>query len=136
MRLREALIRRFEADYRRTAALTRHEGRFKRQLQEAKRRRKVRLWIVERALDAGQLLAATAEARTDPQALEHWSEEVDGMADVLSQVRQRLGFGSALFASLRPTPLVTQVQSEWAKLASSLPTVPSRGSAPLPSRAA
>ena len=132
MRLREALIRRFEADYRRTAALTRPEGRFKRQLQEAKRRRKARLWIVERALDAGQLLAATAEAKTDPQALEHWSEEVDGMADILSEVRQRLGFGAALFASLRPAPLVTQVQSEWAKLASSLPAAPVRGGVPLP----
>ena len=121
MRLREALIRRFEADYRRTAAITRTEGRFKRQLQEAKRRRKARLWIVERALGAEQLLTATTEAKTDPQALERWSDQVDGMADVLSQIRQRLGFGAGLLTRFRPTALAAQVQSEWAKLTATPP---------------
>lgn len=116
MRMREALIRRFEADYRRTAAITRPEGRFKRQLQEAKRRRNARLWVVEHALSAEQGLAATAEAKTDTQALERWSEQVDGMVDVWWQVRQRLGFGGTLLARLRPAGLVTQVQSEWATL--------------------
>lgn len=118
MRMREALIRRFEADHRRTSAVTRVEGKFKRQLQEAKRRRGARLWVVERALSANQLLAATAEAKANPQALDHWSEQVDGMVDVYAQVRQRQGLGASLQNWLRPTGLVAQVQTEWAKLTS------------------
>ena len=116
MHMREALIRRFEADYRRTAAITRSEGKFKRQFQEAKRRRKARLWIVERALSAEQLLTATTDVKTDAQALEHWSERVDGMADVYGQVRQRSSLGAGLLAWFRPTALVAQVQSECAGL--------------------
>ena len=119
MHMREALIRRFEADYRRTVGITRSEGRFKRQLQEAKRRRKARMWIVERALSAEQLLAATADAKTDAQALERWSEQVDGMVDVYGQVRQRLSLGVGLLAQLRPSILVAQVQSEYAGLVTS-----------------
>ena len=136
MRLREALIRRFEADYRRTAAITRPEGKSRRQIQEAKRRRKARLWIVERALSAAQLLAATAEAKTDAQALERWSELVDGMVDVSWQLRQRLHPGAALLARFHPDGLVTQVQTEWAKLAASVPGTESRTNFPLPSSAA
>ena len=104
MRMPEALIRRFEADYRRTAAITRSEGKFKRQLQEAKRRRKARLWIVERALSATQLL-------------ERWSEQVDGMVDVYSQLRLHLGAGAALRHWFRSSDLVAQVQTGWAESA-------------------
>ncbi len=117
MRMPEALIRRFEADYRRTAAITRSEGKFKRQLQEAKRRRKARLWIVERALSATQLLAATTEAKTDAQVLERWSEQVDGMVDVYSQLRLHLGAGAALRHWFRSSDLVAQVQTGWAESA-------------------
>ena len=136
IRLREARIRRFEADYRRTAAITRPEGKSRRQLQEARRRRKARLWVVERALSAAQLFAATAEAKTDTQALERWSELVDGMVDVSWQVRQRLRPGAALLARFRPDGLVTQVQTEWAKLAASVPGTESRASVSLPAAAA
>ena len=99
------------------AALTRPEGRFKRQLREAKLRRHARLWVIERALSAEQLLAATQEARSDPQTLEHWSEQTDGMVDVYWQVRQRLSAGATLLAWLRPASLVGQVQTEWTELA-------------------
>ena len=132
MQMGEALIRRFEADYRRTAAITRSEGKFKRQLQEAKRRRRARLWVVERALSAEQLLAATTDAKTDAQALEHWSGRVDGMADVYGQVRQRLSLGAGLLTWLRPTALVAQVQSECAGLmASSVSDREGEGTFPL-----
>ncbi len=126
MHMREALIRRFESDYRRTVAITRSEGRFKRQLREAKRRRKARLWTVEQALSAEQLLAATSEAKTEPQALEHWSEQVDGMVDVYRQVRQGQTLGASLLNGLRPAALVAQVQGEWARLAPPLPAVQDR----------
>lgn len=132
MRMREALIRRFEADYRRTSTIARSEGRFKRQLQEAKRRRIARRWIVEHALSAEQLLTATTEAKTDAYALEHWSEQVDGMVDVYRQTRQRLGFGAALLYAFRPAGLVTQVQSQWAELASQISREHPAGD-PLPS---
>ncbi len=135
MHMREALIRRFEADYRRTAAITRSEGRFKRQFQEAKRRRKARLWVVERALSAEQLLAATAEAKIDAQALERWSEETDGLVDVYRQARQRQGFGAALLNGLHPGGLVAPVQAEWARLAASAPAAERREGF-LPPRAA
>lgn len=136
MRMREALIRRFEADYQRTAAITRSEGKSRRQIREAKRRRQARLWIVERALSASQLLAATAESKTDAQALERWSEQVDGMVDILRQVHQRQPFGASLVNGLRPATLAAQVQAEWTELAPSFPVHEDQTGVSQPLRAA
>ena len=88
--------------------MTKVEGRTRRQLREARRRLKARLWVVEQAVSADQLLAATTEARTDPAALETWSERVDGMVDVYLQVRQRLGFGGWMVQRFHPARLAMQ----------------------------
>ena len=116
IQMREALIRRFESDYHRTAAIPNLAGRSKRQLREARRRLKARFWVVERVFTADQWVAAASEARTQPDALEKWTELVDEMVDAYLQVRQRQTFAAALGNRFVPQYLAVQVRREWERL--------------------
>ena len=92
IRLREALIRRFEADYQRPAAAARVDGRSRRQLREARRRRTVRFWVVEDVIPGSQLTAASASAKADPDLLEKWTDYVDALVDTRLQFQRRQSF--------------------------------------------
>jgi hypothetical protein len=105
MRLQEALIGRFEADYRRTAVANRSAGRSRRQLREARRQLKARLWVIERVIPHNQLVAFTAQAKTDPDLLERWTEEVDWLVNACSEVRRRQGIASRVACLFRPSEL-------------------------------
>ncbi len=105
MRLQEALIGRFEADYRRTAASHRSTGRSRRQLREARKQLNMRLWVIDRVIPRNQLVAFTAQAKTDPDLLERWAEEVDWLVNACSEVRRRQGFFASLTYLVRPAEL-------------------------------
>lgn len=95
MRLQEALIGRFEADYRRTAATNRALGRSRRQVREARQQFRSRLWVIDRVIPRNHLVAFTAQARTDPDLLERWTEEIDWLVSASREVRRRdTTFGS------------------------------------------
>jgi hypothetical protein len=106
MRLQEALIGRFEADYRRTAVTSRSGGRSHRQLREARRQLRARLWVIDRVVPHNQLVAFTAQAKTDPDLLERWTEEIDWLVNACSEVRRRQGFLANLTFLFRPAQLV------------------------------
>ena len=116
IQMREALIRRFESDYGRTAALSRGQGRSKRQLKEAKRRLRARLWVIERVITADQWLAAADKARSDSEALERCTEQADEMVDAYLQVRGRQNFAAAWGNRFAPQRLAAQVRAEWERL--------------------
>jgi hypothetical protein len=112
MRLHEALIGRFEADYRRTAIANHSTGRSRRQLGEARAQLKARLWVIERVIPRNQLVAFTAQAKTDPELVERWTEEVDWLVNACSEVRRKQGlFGRWKFV-LEPAELVRRTIEE------------------------
>ncbi len=116
IRLREALIRRFEEDYRRSVATHPQQGGVKRQLREARQRLRARLWTVERAITGEQLVAATAQAKSDPGLLERWAARVDGLVDARMQVQGHGDLLSSALNRLRPTRLAHQSRemlAEW-----------------------
>lgn len=108
IRLREALIRRFEEDYRRSVATHPQKGGVRRQLWEAKRRLRARLWTVERAITGEQLVEATAQAKSDPELLERWAARVDGLVDARMQVQQGGDLLSGALNRLHPARLAHQ----------------------------
>jgi hypothetical protein len=107
IRLREALIRRFEEDYRRTVA-THPQGGVRRQLREAKRRLKARLWTVQRVITGEQLVEATAEAKSDPELLERWTARVDALVDARIEVEHQWNVLSGALNRLQPARLARQ----------------------------
>ncbi len=113
IRLREALIRRFEADYQRTAASARADGRARRQLREARRRRQSRFWVIERVIPGSQLTAATSAAKADPDLLEKWTDYVDALVDAQLQFERRQGFFGSLFNRFRPAYVSEQMLKDW-----------------------
>ena len=114
IRLREALIRRFEADYQRTLATARADGRHaRRQLREARRRRKARFWVVERVIPGNQLTAATSTAKDDPDLLEKWTDYVDALVDAQLQFERRQTFVAGLVNRFRPAYVSEQMLKEW-----------------------
>ena len=112
IRLREALIRRFEEDYRRSVATRGHIGS-KRQMREARTRLNSRLWVVEHVLPGAQLVAATADARVDADALEKWTDQVDGMVDARMEVQRRENPLEAAANWFRPARLARLTLDEW-----------------------
>ncbi len=109
--MREALIRRFEQDYRRSRAT--HTGaESRRQVREARRRMRARLWALDRVVTGDQLVQATAEARTDPHALDRWTGIVDGLVDLRGQVQRRQGALSGLANVVNPARLARQTVLE------------------------
>lgn len=109
--MREALIRRFEQDYRRSRAT--HTGaESRRQVREAKRRLRARLWALDRVLSGDQLVQATAEARGDAGALDRWTSVVDGLVDLRAQVQRRQGVFSGLANIANPSRLARQTLLE------------------------
>ena len=113
IRLREALIRRFEADFQRTAAAARVDGRSGRQLREARRRRKMRFWVIEDVIPGSQLTAATAAAKADPELLEKWTDYVDALVDARVQFQRRQSFGTNLINRFRPAYVAEQMLKDW-----------------------
>jgi uncharacterized membrane protein YraQ (UPF0718 family) len=114
IRLREALIGRFEADFRRSIDTTRGESSHsKRQLKEARKRLKARMWTIERVIPAEQLVAGTAEAKSNPDLLERWTEYADGMVDAYLQVRRRQNVFAGMFNAMRPAHVARRTLLEW-----------------------
>ena len=112
MRLQEALIGRFEADFRRTAVSNHSIGRSRRQLREARRQLDARLWVIERVIPRNQLVAFTTQAKNDPELLERWTEEVDWLVNASREVLRRQSFFPRLVLHLRPTELARQTIEE------------------------
>ena len=113
IRLKEALIRRFEADFRRSARTPHFEGKTRRQVQEARRRLKARLWVVAHVIPGDQLVGATLQAATDPDILEKWTDHVDALVDARTQVQRRLTFSDDVTNFFRPARLARQTLAEW-----------------------
>ena len=113
IRLREALIRRFEADYQRTAAAVRATGRSGRQLREARRRRKARFWVIERVIPGNQLTAATSAAKADPDLLEKWTDYVDALVDAQLQFQRRQSLWIGFLNRFRPAYVAEQMLKDW-----------------------
>ncbi len=109
IRLREALFRRFEADFQRTAASARADGHSRRQLREARQRRKGRFWVIDRVIPGSQLTAATAAAKSDPDLLEKWTDYVDALVDTRLQFERQQGFGGAFMNRFRPAYVAEQM---------------------------
>ncbi len=118
IRLREALIRRFEADYQRSVASVRADGHSRRQLREARRRRKARFWVIESVIPGNQLTAATSAAKADPELLEKWTDYVDALVDAQLQFERRQGFVGNLVNRFRPAHVSEQMLKEWGGFAS------------------
>jgi hypothetical protein len=118
MRLQEALIGRFEADYRRTVVANRSTKGSRRQLREARHQLEARLWVIDRVIPRNQLVAFTAQAKTDPALLERWTEEVDWLVNARDEVRRRQGVLSGLACALRPGELARQTIEERHRFAS------------------
>ena len=109
--MREALIRRFEQDYRRSRST--HTGvESRRQVREAGRRLRARLWALDRVVTGDQLVQATGEARTDPAALDRWTGVVDGLVDLRAQVQRRQNVFSGLVNAMNPARLARQTLLE------------------------
>lgn len=111
LRLREALILRFEEDHRRSVT-TRSRAESKRQLREARQRFKARHWALRRLVTGEELTAATTEAKDDPELLDHWTERIDGLVDARTEVRRRGNLGSNLLSWLWPARLDRQTIQE------------------------
>lgn len=109
LRLREALIRRFEEDYRRSLA-THPDSAAKRQLREAKARLQARLWTIEWVLTGDEFAAATTTAKTDGDILEQWTERVDELVDARRQVQREQNGFSGVVNRWRPTRLARQTR--------------------------
>ena len=118
IRLREALIRRFEADYQRTVASVRADGHSRRQLREGRRRRKARFWVIEQVIPGNQLTAATSAAKADPDLLEKWTDYVDALVDAQLQFARRQTFVGGLMNRFRPAYVSEQMLKEWGGFAS------------------
>lgn len=109
--MREALIRRFEQDYRRSRAT--HTGsESRRQVREARRRMRGRLWALDWVVSGDQLVQATTEARSDPDALDRWTSVVDGLVDLRAQVQRRQSVFSGWFNVFHPARLARQTLLE------------------------
>ena len=113
IRLKEALIRRFEADYRRSAGTSDLDGRTRRQVREARRRLKARLWTVQRVIPGNELVGATAHAASDPDLLENWTGYVDALVDARMQVQRRGTIVDNLRNFFQPARLARQTLAEW-----------------------
>lgn len=116
MRLQEALIGRFEADYRRTAATNHALGSSRRQVREARRQFQSRLWVIEQVVPRNHLIAFTAEARTDPNLLERWTEEVDLLVSASREVRRKDTSFQGLSGYFRHAALVQKTIEERQRL--------------------
>ncbi len=112
MRLREALIGRFEADYRRTVVANRSTGRSHRQIREAGDQLRARLWVIDRVIPGHQLVAFPSQAREDPNLLERWTEEVDWLVNAATEVKRRQGFFTRRLGFLHPGALARQTMQE------------------------
>ena len=113
IRLKEALIRRFEADYRRSAGGSHFDGRTRRQVREARRRLKARLWTVERVIPGSELAGAAAQAASDPEVIEHWTSYVDALVDARMQVQRRGTLLDDVQNFFQPARLARQTLAEW-----------------------
>jgi hypothetical protein len=113
IRLKEALIRRFEADYRRSSHTSHLDGRTRRQVREARRRLKARLWTVERVIPGSELAGATSTAASDPHLLENWTGYVDALVDARMQVQRRSTALDAIRNFFQPSRLARQTLEEW-----------------------
>jgi hypothetical protein len=112
IRLQEALIGRFEADYLRTAVANRSIGHSRRQLRQARRLLEARLWVIDKVIPRNQLMAFTAQARTDHDLLERWTEEVDWLVNASAEVRRKHGFFGSLVYLVKPSELARQTMEE------------------------
>ena len=109
--MREALIRRFEQDYRRSRAT--HTGsESRRQVREARRRMRARLWVLDHVVTGDQFVQATTEARSDPESLDRWTNIIDGLVDLRGQVQRRQPLFSRLANPLLPARLARQTLLE------------------------
>ena len=113
IRLKEALIRRFEADYRRSAGGSHLDGRTRRQVREARRRLRARLWTVERVIPGGELVGAAAQAASDPAVIENWTGYVDALVDARMQVQRRGTLLDGVQNFFQPARLARQTLAEW-----------------------
>ena len=114
IRLREALIRRFEADYQRTAATVRTDGRrSRRQLRAARQWLHARLWVVDYVIPGDQLAAAAHEAKINPEMLERWTDQVDALVDARIEVQRRETPLTSLINRFRPAYAARQTLEEW-----------------------
>ncbi len=114
IRLREALIRRFEADYQRTRASVRTDGRrSRRQLRAAGQWLHARLWVMDHVVPGDQLAAANAQVKNNPELLDQWTDQVDSLVDARIQVQRREGFGTRLVNYFRPGHAAQQTLEEW-----------------------
>lgn len=114
IRLREALIRRFEADYQRTRASVRTDGRrSRRQLRAAGQWLHARLWVMDHVVPGDQLAAANAEVKTNPTLLDLWTDQVDSLVDARIQVQRREGLLTKAVNYFRPAYAARQTLDEW-----------------------
>lgn len=114
IRLREALIRRFEADYQRTRATVRIDGRrTRRQLRSARQWLDTRLWVMDHVVPGDQLAAANTEVKSNPALLDLWTDRVDGLVDARIQVQRREGFFDGIVNRFRPAYAAQQTLDEW-----------------------
>ena len=114
IRLREALIRRFEADYQRTRATVRTDGRrSRRQLRSARQWLDTRLWVMDYVVPGDQLAASNAEVKHNPALLDAWTDRVDALVDARIQVQRREGPLAALLNRFRPAYAAQQTLDEW-----------------------
>ena len=114
IRLREALIRRFEADYQRTAATVRVDSRrSRRQLRAARQWLQARLWVTDHVIPGDQFAAANHEAKSNPGILEVWTDQVDALVDARLEVLRREGFAARLVNRFRPAYSARQTLEEW-----------------------
>ena len=114
IRLREALIRRFEADYQRTRATVRMDGRRSgRQLRSARQWLTTRLWVMEYVVPGDQLAAANTEVKNSPELLDLWTDRVDALVDARIQVQRREGLFGGIVSRFRPAHAAQQTLEEW-----------------------
>lgn len=114
IRLREALIRRFEADYQRTLATVRTDGRrSRRQLRAARQWLAGRLWVIDHVVPGDQLAAAAHEAKVNPETLELWTDQVDALVDAYIEVQRREGLVGNVVSRFAPARIARQTLEEW-----------------------
>ena len=121
IRLREALIRRFEADYQRTLATVRTDPRrSRRQLRAARQWLNARLWVADHVIPGDQFAAANAEAKSNPDLLERWTDQVDSLVDARIEVQRRESFLAGMVNHFRPAYAAQQTLAEWRTFAQNL----------------
>lgn len=114
IRLREALIRRFEADFQRTRATVRMDGRrSRRQLRSARQWLATRLWVMDHVVPGDQLAAANTEVKNNPELLDLWTDRVDALVDARIQVQRREGFFGGIVSRFHPARAAQQTLEEW-----------------------